>query len=141
MKKQSTNLLVGAKVCIDYPNRWRGARTPELQAQMRAETEASKTNMEGRGAYYFGETGVVVNYNRDTDNGADYDVLLDSSHELVHVHGCEFTVQEMPKAKDEEILACLTEIQNALRAIGKDGMELLTRLATQLEKIERKSGH
>lgn len=129
MKKQTTNLLVGATVLLDFPARWRGAK-PEFQEQLKKDVAA--------GEHWFGQEGLIVDYTPTNEN--PYGVLLKDGQIGRYWDGA-FTVKELPKTSDEEILACLTEIQNALRTIGKDGMELLTRVATQLEKIERKAGH
>jgi hypothetical protein len=114
--KAKTNLLIGAKVCIDYPNRWRGAKDEATRQRMRAETEASKTSMDGHGAYFFGETGLIVNYNPGDERGKCYDILLDSNHEVESLNDCEFTVTELPKP-DAEVVVLLSSILEVLHAI------------------------
>lgn len=122
MAKAKTNILIGAKVVIDYPNRWRGAKDEKTQAALRAEAEASKTSGELRGAYYFGEKATVVNYNPNEERGSCYDVLLASNGEIVSIHQAEFTVQELPNPE-------------------ADSVKLLETIVELLLKIERKCGH
>lgn len=138
MKKQTTNILIGALVVMDYPNRWRGAGTPEAEARLRAETEASKKDISGRGAFLFGEKGVIVNYKPGDESGKEYDVLLDSTGQVESVHKGEFTVNLMPKSHDQEIVAAIESLTTAINGGNKLILRLLKQLVKQIEDLSVK---
>jgi hypothetical protein len=138
MKKQTTNILIGAMVVIDYPSRWRGAGSPEAEARLRADTEASKKDTSGRGAYLFGEKGVIVNYKPDEESGKAYDVLLDSIGQVESIHQGEFTVTAMPKSHDQEIVAAVDSLTTAITGGNKLVISLLKKLVKQLEDMSVK---
>ncbi len=138
MKKQSTNLLVGAKIVIDYPNRWQGAKDPAIQARLRAEVETSKNDPSGRGAYFFGENGTIVNYRPNDEKGEMYDVLRDLTGEVISIHQCEFTVQLLPPNKDQEIINAIVSLTTAITGGNKLTLGLLKQLVKQLEDLSVK---
>jgi hypothetical protein len=108
MKKSTKNsLVIGAKVLIDWPVRWKDCR-PEYRDEERA--KASKT--ESR----FGETGVIVAYNPGTERANDYEVLLDSTGRIESFYVGALTVTAMPPDPSAETNELLVKI---LAAIGK----------------------
>lgn len=119
-KSKTQNRVVGRKVLIDWPVRWRDA-VPQFRAGLKE--EASK------GEPYFGATGEVVAYNPGEDRG-ELAVLLEKSDttkaedvgRLVYLyHGAVTFTSEAPNPNGEveellrQILATIKE--NAIKAL------------------------
>lgn len=111
--KTKTNLLVGAKVVIDWPVRWKGATEKYVQG-LRADAEKNEA--------YFGETGTIVAYNHGAENGKELEILLDGAvreadkGEIANLYIGAVTVTELPKDSNADVLAALERIESLLRA-------------------------
>lgn len=109
MKKQNNN-LVGRKVLIDWPVRWRGAQ-PENREHLK--TEAAKKEP------YFGETGEIVAYNPTREDCKTLSIVLDSTKEIVSVYDGAVTIKSDPP--EDESLSLLRQILAAIKANDRSG--------------------
>lgn len=119
--KTKTNLLIGARILIDWPNRWAHA-APDQRDRLRAEAEKSKNEIGG--CYWFGEKATIIAFHPDGEKGKEYDVLLDSSHEIESLHQSWFTVMEVPKP-DGEVVTLLTKILAAIEALDRNNVKAI----------------
>jgi hypothetical protein len=103
--RKSNNLLVGSKVLIDWPIRWKATHgfNEQHSAQLRAEAEKTE--------HYFGKTGTIMAYNPAADDAKELKVLLDGSGELVDLYQGAVTVTQ-PAKLESEIMKEFTEAQN-----------------------------
>lgn|SRR5574337_1765936 len=124
MKKQNQSLIVGAKVVLDFPARWRGAK-PEFQDQLKKDVASTE--------HWFGKEATVVDYTPSNEN--PYGVLLEDGQIGRYWDGA-FSVKELPKDRDQEILDCIGEIRTATASIGKDMLALLTKMLERLNKLK-----
>jgi hypothetical protein len=101
--KSVNNNLVGRKVLIDWPVRWRGA-DPTNSEMLKAEAKAKEQN--------FGETGEIVAYNPGEPSGKELTICLDSSKEIVHLYDGAVTITSVaPREEDHK------EITDLLRRL------------------------
>jgi len=112
MKKSTKNsLVIGAKVLIDWPVRWKDCR-PEYREEERA--KAAKNEQR------FGETGVIVAYNPGSERANDYEVLLDSTGRIESFYVGALTVTAMPPDTYGETNELLTKILAAIGRLDKN---------------------
>ncbi len=99
-KSKTQNRVVGRKVLIDWPCRWRDA-LPQYRAGLKEDAKKSE--------HYFGSTGEVVAYNPGDDRG-ELAVLLEQSDKtkpedwgrLVYLfHGAVTFTSEPPNPNGE----------------------------------------
>jgi hypothetical protein len=95
-KTNADNRIVGRKVLIDWPMRWK-SHDEKFRDQMRAEAE--------RNEHRFGETGEVVAYNPDDEQARVLAVLCDKDGRLERFHEGAVTFTSQPKTdRVEELL-------------------------------------
>jgi hypothetical protein len=105
MKKNTTNnILIGARVLIDWPCRWRGY-DPKVMESCRALAEKEEM--------WFGETGVVVAHDPQ-DSAKDWMVCRDRDGQVHHFYHGALSVTQLP-ANDRDVVAVLKEILTEMR--------------------------
>lgn len=112
--KSVNNNLVGRKVLIDWPVRWRSA-DPKNSEMLKAEAKAKE--------HYFGETGEIVAYNPGEPSGKELTILLDSSKEIVHLYDGSVTITSVaPREEDhKEVCDLLRQIVAAVKLNNSHG--------------------
>lgn len=115
MKSKSVNNnLVGRKVIIDWPVRWRGAAAQHVET-LKAEAKAKE--------HYFGETGEIIAYNPAEESAKTLAICLDSSKEIVHLFDGAVTItSDAPStAEHKEMMGVLSEILEAIKSTKQHG--------------------
>jgi hypothetical protein len=87
--KNKNSALIGAKILIDWPVRWKNAR-PEIRESLK--TEASQKEA------HFGHVATVAAYNPGQERGNEYVVVLDDGT-VTEIYQGAFTVTEMPASE------------------------------------------
>ncbi len=105
MKKQN-NLLVGAKVLIDWPMRWKDCRPEYIESE---KENASKS--ESR----FGCTGTIVAYNPGDEQGNNLAILIDGGR-IENFHEGAVTVTTPAPDSNVDISALLKQILEAIKS-------------------------
>jgi hypothetical protein len=107
--KSVNNNLVGRKVLIDWPCRWRGAEARHVET-LKAEAKAKE--------HYFGETGEIVAYNPAEESAKCLAICLDSTKEIVHVYDGAVTITTVsPREQDHaQVVDLLQQILEATKA-------------------------
>lgn len=109
--KVANNNLVGRRVVIDWPVRWRGA-SPEFQEKLKAEAAQKE--------HYFGEEGEVTCYDAAE---RELVIILDKSKEIVRVYEGAITVKTVSPAEQDhkEVVSLLTQILEAIKQTNNHG--------------------
>lgn len=103
MRKTQHNLLVGAKVVLDYGHLWRDVR-PEIRESEHADVKVSKKD-------YYGRSGVIIDYDREE---AKILVRMDDDGTTSwHFRGVA-NIQELPGNDTDNLLR---EILKALQSL------------------------
>jgi hypothetical protein len=112
--KSVNNNLVGRKVMIDWPIRWRGA-DPKHSETLKAEAKAKEN--------YFGETGEIVAYNPGEESAKTLAICLDSTKEIVHLYDGAVTITSVsPREEDhKEVCDLLRQVIAAVRHNNNHG--------------------
>ena len=96
------NLLVGSRVLIDWPMRWRGADAKWVES----------LKVDARKEAHFGEKATIVAYRPNSPEGRDLTIRLDSTGAIVSLHTGAVTVESLPN--DDEVVDLLRQILAAL---------------------------
>ena len=107
-KKKPQNNLVGCRVLIDWPVRWKDCRE-EFKAEQK---ERAK-----REEHRFGECGEIVAYNPTAENAKTLAILLDDGRIEDFYEGA-VTVTERPKPPVDESAELLRQILDLLQKAG-----------------------
>jgi hypothetical protein len=112
--KSVNNNLVGRKVMIDWPIRWKGA-DPKHSETLKAEAKAKE--------HYFGETGEIVAYNPAEESGKELTICLDNTKEIVHLfYGAVTITTVSPREEDhKEVCDLLRQILAAVQQNNQHG--------------------
>jgi hypothetical protein len=112
--KSVNNNLVGRKVMIDWPVRWRGADAAHVET-LKAEARAKE--------HYWGETGEIVAYNPAEESAKCLAICLDSTKEIVHLFDGAVTITTVsPREEDhKEVCDLLRQILEAVKTNNNHG--------------------